>query len=54
MYVSNYCDWRRDMYNIALLHQKLLCFGTYCLYDRVRKQFFFIESFDTFIEIDAG
>lgn len=53
MYISNHSDRRCDMYNIALLHQQFLCFGTYCLYDRVGKQFFLVESFDTFVEINA-
>ena len=53
VYVSNHCDRGGDMYNIALLHEKLFCFGAYCLYDRVRQQLFLVESLDTFIEINA-
>ena len=32
MYVANHSDRCSDMYNIALLHQKLFSFGTNCFY----------------------
>lgn len=53
VYISHNSDWGCDVYNIALLHQELFCFGAYCFYDRVREQFLLIESFDAFIQVNT-
>ena len=53
MYVSNHRNGRSDMNDIALLHQQLLCFGAYCLDYGLSEQFFFVEPFDAFVEINA-
>lgn len=31
--VSDDCDWSRNMYHVALLHQELFGLGTYCFDD---------------------
>jgi len=42
------------MHNIALLHKQLLRFGAYCFNNRLCKQFLFVQSSNTFVEIDTG
>ena len=52
MDVSHHCDRRLDVNDIALLHQQLLRFGTYCLNDRVGEQFLLVQPRYTLIEVD--
>lgn len=54
MYVADDCDWRPDMHDIALLHQQLFRFGTYCLYDRLGQELLLVKSAYTLIEIDSS
>ena len=43
-----------DVDDIALFHQKLFRLGADGLDDCVREQFFLIQSFDAFVQVDAG
>lgn len=43
MYISNNCDWRLNMNDIALLHEKLLGFGAYCLDHRLGEELLFVQ-----------
>jgi len=52
--VSDDRDGSRNVDDIALLHQQLLCLGTYRLDDRVCQQFLLVEPLDAFVQINAG
>ncbi len=41
-----------NMYNVALLHQELLGFGTYCFDDGFCKEILLVQAFYTFVKID--
>ena len=53
MNIPNHRDWSCNMYYIALLHQKLFCFGAYRLNHRIGQQFLLVKSFDTLIQVYA-
>ena len=52
MYIPHHSDRGRDMDDIALLHQELLCFGAYCLYDGVCEQLLSVQTLNAFVEVD--
>ena len=53
MDVAHHRDRGGDMYNVALAHEQLFGLGTDGLDDRVGQQLLFVQTFDTFVEIDA-
>lgn len=54
MYVSNNCDRRLDMHDIALFHKQFLRLSAHRFDDRVGEELFAVESLDTFVQIYAG
>ena len=46
-------DRSSNVHHIALFHEQFFCFCAYCFHHRFREEFLFVQSFYTFIEINA-
>jgi hypothetical protein len=47
--VTDHRDWRKNVHDIALLHQQLFRLGTYCLDDGLGEQLFLAQPRYTLI-----
>jgi len=54
MYIPHNCNRCLYMYNIALLHQELLCFGAYCFDDGLGEEVLLIQALNTLIQVNRG
>lgn len=54
MDVTNHSNWRSYVYNVALLHKKLLRFGAYCLDHRLSQQLLLRQPRYALIEVHGS
>lgn len=53
MNVTDHCDGSGDVYDVALFHEQLFCFGAYCFDEWFGEELFAVELRDALVQVNA-
>lgn len=51
--VTDNCDGSGDVYDVALFHEQLFCFGAYCFDEWFGEELFAVELRDALVQVNA-